>query len=158
MFGLILLEPDFGTAVSLLLIIGVMVFAAGLNYRYLVGAALVALPALYIVLMSADYRRRRLLAFWNPEADPLGDGFQIMQSLIAVGTGDVFGRGLMGGRAEAVLPARAAHRLHLRGDRRGAGPHRRDGGAGLLLRHRLARRCASRCAPKTRSGRLSRSA
>jgi len=97
MFGLILLEPDYGTAVSLLMIIGLMVFAAGLNYRYLVGAALVALPALYIVLMSADYRRRRLLAFWNPEADPLGDGFQVLQSLIAVGTGHVFGKGLMGG-------------------------------------------------------------
>jgi len=97
MFGLILLEPDYGTAVSLLMIIGLMVFAAGLNYRYLVGAALVALPVLYIVLMSADYRRRRLLAFWNPEADPLGDGFQVLQSLIAVGTGGVFGKGLMGG-------------------------------------------------------------
>ena len=47
--------------------------------------------------MSADYRRRRLLAFWNPEADPLGDGFQVLQSLIAVGTGHVFGKGLMGG-------------------------------------------------------------
>ena len=52
---------------------------------------------LYIVLMSADYRRRRLLAFWNPWADPLGDGFQVLQSLIAVGTGHVFGKGLMGG-------------------------------------------------------------
>jgi cell division protein FtsW len=97
MFGLIMLEPDYGTAISLLLIIGLMVFAAGLNYRYLVGAALVALPVLYIVLISAPYRRRRLLAFWNPEADPLGDGFQVLQSLIAVGTGHVFGKGLMGG-------------------------------------------------------------
>ena len=97
MFGLILLEPDYGTAISLLLIIGLMVFAAGLNYRYLVGAALVALPVLYIVLISAPYRRRRLLAFWNPWADPLGDGFQVIQSLIAVGTGHVFGKGLMAG-------------------------------------------------------------
>ncbi|HLG53980.1 MAG TPA: putative lipid II flippase FtsW [Vicinamibacterales bacterium] len=97
MFGLILLEPDYGTAISLLLIIGLMVFAAGLNYRYLVGAALVALPVLYIVLISAPYRRRRLLAFWDPWADPLGDGFQVIQSLIAVGTGHVFGKGLMGG-------------------------------------------------------------
>ncbi len=97
MFGLILLEPDYGTAVSLLLIIGLMVFAAGLNYRYIVGAAAVAIPVLYIVLMSADYRRRRILAFWDPEADPLGDGFQVLQSLIAVGTGHVFGKGLMGG-------------------------------------------------------------
>jgi len=49
------------------------------------------------VLMSADYRRRRLLAFWDPWADPQGDGFQIIQSLLAVGSGGVFGRGLMSG-------------------------------------------------------------
>jgi len=95
--GLILLQPDFGTAISLLLIVVAMVFAAGLNYRYLVGAALVALPAIYLVLISASYRRRRLFAFWDPWADPLGDGFQIIQSLIAVGTGGLFGRGLMEG-------------------------------------------------------------
>jgi len=49
------------------------------------------------LIASSPYRLRRLLAFMNPEADPLGDGFQVMQSLIAVGTGGVFGRGLMGG-------------------------------------------------------------
>ena len=97
MFGLILLQPDFGTAMSLGVIVGVMVFAAGLHYKYFVGAALAVLPVLYIVLVSAPYRRRRLMAFWDPWADPLGDGFQIIQSLIAVGTGGVFGRGLMEG-------------------------------------------------------------
>jgi cell division protein FtsW len=97
LFGLIMLQPDFGTAMSLLLIVGAMVFAAGLHYRYLVGSLLVALPAIYVVLMSADYRRRRLLAFWDPWADPQGDGFQIIQSLLAVGSGGVFGRGLMSG-------------------------------------------------------------
>jgi cell division protein FtsW len=95
--GLILLQPDFGTAVSLLVVIGVMVFAAGISYRYLVGAGLLALPALYVIMMQADYRRRRLLTFMDPWADPLGDGFQIIQSLIAVGTGGVFGKGLMEG-------------------------------------------------------------
>ncbi|HEX6214203.1 MAG TPA: putative lipid II flippase FtsW [Vicinamibacterales bacterium] len=95
--GLILLEPDFGTAVSLLAVIAVMVFAAGISYRYLLGAGLLALPALYVILMQADYRRRRLLTFMDPWADPLGDGFQIIQSLIAVGTGGVFGKGLMSG-------------------------------------------------------------
>ena len=94
---LILLEPDFGTSISLTLVVAVMVFAAGLHYRYFVGLALVALPAIYLVLVAAPYRRRRLLAFWDPWADPLGDGFQIIQSLVAVGTGGVFGRGLMGG-------------------------------------------------------------
>ncbi len=95
--GLILLQPDFGTAVTLALIVGIMVYAAGLNYRYLVGAGLTALPVLYVLLMNADYRRRRVLAFLDPWDDPLGDGFQIIQSLIAVGTGGLFGRGLMGG-------------------------------------------------------------
>lgn len=96
--GLILLEPDYGTAVSILGVVSVMVFAAGFSYRYMLGAALVLLPTLYVVLMQADYRRRRVLAFLDPWADPLGDGFQIIQSLIAVGTGGVFGTGLMEGR------------------------------------------------------------
>jgi cell division protein FtsW len=97
MMALILLQPDFGTAISLLFIVATMVFAAGLNYRYIFGTALAMLPVLYLVLISAPYRRRRLLAFWDPWADPLGDGFQVIQSLIAVGTGGVFGRGLMAG-------------------------------------------------------------
>jgi cell division protein FtsW len=94
---LILLQPDFGTAVSLVAIIGVMIFAAGLPYRYLFGAALFGLPTLALILWSAEYRRRRLLAFLNPWEDPLGDGFQVIQSLIAVGTGGLTGLGLMGG-------------------------------------------------------------
>ena len=95
--ALILLEPDVGTAISLAVVIGIMVFVAGVSYRYLIGAVLLSLPALYVILMSASYRRRRLFAFLDPWADPLGDGFQIIQSLIAVGTGGVFGRGLMQG-------------------------------------------------------------
>src|SRR3954470_11972377 len=94
---LILLQPDLGTALSILLIAAAMVFAAGINYRYIFGLFLVMLPAAYIVLMSADYRRRRIKVFLNPWDDPLGDGFQVIQSLIAVGTGGLFGRGLMAG-------------------------------------------------------------
>ena len=95
--ALIMLQPDLGTALSIILIVAAMVFAAGINYRYIVGLMLVALPAAYIVLMSADYRRRRIEVFLDPWKDPLGDGFQVIQSLIAVGTGGVFGRGLMAG-------------------------------------------------------------
>jgi cell division protein FtsW len=95
--ALILPEPDFGTSMSLLLIAAVMVFAAGLNYRYVVGVALAAIPAVYILIMGSAYRRRRTLAFLNPWEDPLGDGFQIIQSLIAIGTGGVWGKGLMNG-------------------------------------------------------------
>jgi cell division protein FtsW len=95
--GLIVVEPDLGTALSVVMIAAVMVFAAGVNYRYIAGLALAALPALYLVLMSSDYRRRRVTAFLDPWADPLGDGYQIVQSMIAVATGGLFGRGLMGG-------------------------------------------------------------
>ncbi|HVH27108.1 MAG TPA: putative lipid II flippase FtsW [Vicinamibacterales bacterium] len=95
--GLILLEPDFGTAMSVLTIGVAMVYVAGLHSRYIVAACLAALPAVYIVAMGAPYRRRRLLTFLNPWEDPLGDGFQIIQSLIAVGTGGISGRGLMNG-------------------------------------------------------------
>ncbi|HEY7171356.1 MAG TPA: putative lipid II flippase FtsW [Vicinamibacterales bacterium] len=94
---LILLEPDFGTSMSLALIAAVMVFAAGLNYTYIAGAALAMLPLVAYIAMGAAYRRRRLLIFLNPWEDPLGDGFQIIQSLIAVGTGGISGRGLMNG-------------------------------------------------------------
>ena len=97
MVALILPEPDLGTAVSLIVIAAVMVFAAGINYRYVAGLALAAVPAFYLLVWTADYRRKRILAFLDPWADPLGDGFQMIQSMIAVGTGGVFGRGLMGG-------------------------------------------------------------
>jgi cell division protein FtsW len=95
--ALILRQPDFGTAVSLLLVVGTMIFAAGLHYKYLIGSALAMVPLIYLVLISAQYRVRRLTAFWDPWADPLDAGYQSIQSLIAVGTGGLFGRGLTAG-------------------------------------------------------------
>jgi cell division protein FtsW len=95
--GLILVEPDLGTAASVLVIAGAMVFAAGVSYRYVVGLCLVSLPALYVVVMATEYRRQRVLAYLDPWSDPLGSGYQMIQSMIAVSTGGLFGRGLMGG-------------------------------------------------------------
>jgi cell division protein FtsW len=95
--GLVYLEPDLGTAVCIVVIAAVMVFAAGISYRYIIGLILVGLPMAYVLMMASEYRRRRVIAFLDPWADPLGDGWQIIQSMIAVGTGGVFGRGLMGG-------------------------------------------------------------
>jgi cell division protein FtsW len=97
LIGLILLEPDLGTAMTVLLIAAAMVFVAGIGYRYVVGAVLCGLPIVYFILMGAAYRRRRLMAFWDPWSDPLGDGFQVIQSLIAVGSGGLVGRGFMTG-------------------------------------------------------------
>lgn len=105
---LILLEPDFGTALTLVLITAAIVYAAGISYRYLVGAALIVLPLVYWLAMRVEYRRRRVLAFLDPWDDPLGDGFQIIQSLIAVGSGGIFGRGLMAG-VQKLFYLPAAH-------------------------------------------------
>jgi len=93
--GLIVIEPDFGTSVAMVAVVGCMIFAAGLSWRYIGTLLLVGLPAAFVVLMQADYRRRRLTTFLDPWADPRGDGFQIIQSLQAVGTGGVTGKGLM---------------------------------------------------------------
>ena len=91
--GLILLQPDLGTAVLLVLTAGLMLFLAGLSWRFVLAGAAIALPVLYLLVISVPYRRARLFAFLEPERDPLGAGFQAMQSLIAVGSGGLLGLG-----------------------------------------------------------------
>ena len=91
--GLILLQPDLGTAVLLAATTATMLFLAGLSWRYVGGGLLAALPLLWFLVISVPYRRARLFAFLDPDKDPLGSGFQAMQSLIAVGSGGVLGLG-----------------------------------------------------------------
>ncbi len=95
--GLILIEPDFGTAMMLALIAAVMVFTAGVSYKYVAVTIVTGIPLVIAVAMSAEYRRVRIFSFWDPWADPLGAGFQVIQSMIAIGTGGVSGLGLMNG-------------------------------------------------------------
>jgi len=94
---LIVNEPDFGTAVVLLSVVGAIIFGAGLSYRYFVGIGLLLMPAAIALVLFEEYRLKRLFAFLNPEADPTGASYQLNQSLIAVGSGGGFGRGLMEG-------------------------------------------------------------
>ena len=125
--ALVLIEPDYGTALSIAAVAALMVFAAGLNFKYLLYSADGPLAAVGRAAPDgAVSREAAVVVPVIPECDPTGDGFQLLQSLIAVGTGGIGGRGPDGRHAEAVLPARAAHRLHLRGDRRGARAHRHD--------------------------------
>lgn len=95
--ALILKEPDLGTALVCASVTALMLYLAGMNWRYLAYGALAAAPVLYIMLFRVAWRRERILAFLNPESDPLGKGFHIIQSLIAVGTGGLWGRGYMDG-------------------------------------------------------------
>ncbi len=96
--ALIVLQPDLGTAVEILLIALAILFVAGLDGRYILGAGLAALPLVYLLIVRVSYRYERVIAFLNPEADPQGHGFQLLQSLIAVGSGGFVGVGLMESR------------------------------------------------------------
>ena len=96
--ALILKEPDLGTAMVCAAVTALMLYLAGMQVKYLGIGLLASMPVLYYMLFRVPWRRARMLAFINPEADPRGSGFHILQSLIAVGTGGLRGLGLMEGR------------------------------------------------------------
>src|SRR5262245_5383198 len=98
MAGLIILQPDLGTAVDILLMAAILLFVAGLDLRWIAVSVILALPAFYVLVFSRKYRRDRILAFLHPSQDPLGIGYQINQSLLAVGSGGILGFGYMEGK------------------------------------------------------------
>jgi cell division protein FtsW len=92
---LILAQPDLGTSIDIVLIATAILFVAGLSWKWLAVGAAAALPALYLLITQVSYRQARLLAFLDPGSDSQGAGFQLLQSLIAVGSGGFTGVGLM---------------------------------------------------------------
>jgi len=96
--GLIVFQPDLGTALALCAITVSVLFVAGLDLKYLGYAFLASLLPLYFLIFHVRYRRDRMLAFINPFSDPQGKGFHMIQSLIAVSTGGITGIGLMEGK------------------------------------------------------------
>jgi cell division protein FtsW len=96
--GLIVFQPDLGTAIACAAITGCVLFVAGLEMRYLGYAILASLLPLYFLIFHVAYRRARIFAFLDPYSDPQGRGFHIIQSLIAVSTGGITGVGLMEGK------------------------------------------------------------
>lgn len=93
-FGLIMLQPDLGTGVVLVLTSLVMVFVAGARISHFVGLAVIGLVGFLGLIVSAPYRINRIVAFLDPWEDPSGKGFQIIQSLYAIGPGGLMGLGL----------------------------------------------------------------
>jgi cell division protein FtsW len=96
--GLIVLEPDLGTAIACGGIAACILYVAGMRMRYFAYAFGASLVPLYFLIFHVSFRRARILAFLNPYADSQKTGFHIIQSLIAVGTGGVTGTGLMEGK------------------------------------------------------------
>ncbi len=96
--GLIVFQPDLGTALACAGITACMLFVAGIRLRYFGYAFAAAIMPLYFLIFHVAYRKDRILAFLNPYSDPQGRGFHMIQSLIAVSTGGVTGLGLMEGK------------------------------------------------------------
>ena len=92
---LVVFEPDLGTAVQIFIVAFALLFAAGLSWIYVGGAGAFAAVSIVMLILDTGYRYQRVVAFLNPTADPQGRGFQLMQSLIAVGSGGLTGVGLM---------------------------------------------------------------
>jgi len=96
--GLIVFQPDLGTALACAGITACVLFVAGIRLRYFGYAFAASLLPLYLLIFHVAYRKDRILAFLNPYSDPQGRGFHMIQSLIAVSTGGVTGLGLMEGK------------------------------------------------------------
>ena len=94
MFGIIMLQPDFGTGTILVMTIIGILFVAGLNIKIFVKFGIVGLIGVVGLIIVAPYRLKRILSFLDPWSDPLGSGFQIIQSLYSIGPGGLFGLGL----------------------------------------------------------------
>lgn len=96
--GLILLQPDFGTAMVFVVIFCAELFFAGISLKYVfgtLGAAALASPIIWFLLKP--HQRGRLLSFINPESDPTGTGYHVLQSKLAMGSGQIWGRGYLKG-------------------------------------------------------------
>ena len=101
--ALILAGRDFGTTFCLVTIAAAMLFVAGVPLFYFALGTVPAIPVLYFAVWQVEYRRARIFAFLDPEADPLGIGFQVLQSQIAVGSGGWFGKGWMVGKQKMLF-------------------------------------------------------
>jgi len=97
-FAVLLKQPDFGSVMTILITSLTLFFIAEFNMMYLLGTVALALPAAIFLVFTKSYRLNRILIFLNPWSDPQGKGFQIIQSLIAIGTGSVWGLGISNSR------------------------------------------------------------
>lgn len=97
-FLLIMLEPDFGTAFVITLTLVCLIFVSGLKISFFVKLGLLGILGVVALIIAAPYRMARIISFLNPWSDPLGSGYQIIQSLYAIGPGGILGQGFMKSR------------------------------------------------------------
>lgn len=97
-FGLIMLQPDFGTGMIIVVTIIAMLFVAGVNIKFFIGLGSIGVVGIIALILIAPYRMDRITSFIDPWSDPLGTGFQIIQSLYAIGPGGLLGMGFLKSR------------------------------------------------------------
>ena len=97
-FLLIMLQPDFGTGVILVMGVIGLLFVGGVDLKFFLKIGILGIAGIAGLIIAAPYRLKRILSFLNPWSDPLGSGFQIIQSLYAIGPGGLFGYGFGGSR------------------------------------------------------------
>ncbi len=97
-FGLIMLQPDFGTGIIIVMSIIGLLFIGGVSIKFFLKIGIVGVFAIAALILVAPYRLKRILSFLDPWTDPLGSGFQIIQSLYAIGPGGLFGQGFLNSR------------------------------------------------------------
>lgn len=98
--ALLLKQPDFGSFAIILLVGVILLFAFGLQWKYILAAIAVLVPAFYFLVMSVPYRRARVLAFLDPWSDPAAKGFQVIQSMLSFHSGGLTGVGLGQGQGK----------------------------------------------------------
>lgn len=92
-FGLIMLQPDFGTGIIIVISIIGLLFVSGVNMSFFIKIGILGMIGIVVLIIVAPYRMERIISFLNPWTDPLGSGFQIIQSLYAIGPGGLLGLG-----------------------------------------------------------------
>ena len=97
-FGLIMLQPDFGTGMIIVVSILSLLYIAGVNIKFFIGLGLLGVIGITFLILIAPYRMDRITSFVDPWNDPLGTGFQIIQSLYAIGPGGLLGMGFLKSR------------------------------------------------------------
>ncbi len=98
LFGLIMLQPDLGTGIVLLMSIIALLFIAGMEMKFFYIAGILGILGVVILILIAPYRMDRITSFLDPWKDPLGTGFQMIQSLYAIGPGGLLGMGFLKSR------------------------------------------------------------
>ena len=93
-FGLIMLQPDFGTGSIIIVTIIILLFIGGVDFKFFLKIGSIGVVGVVVLILAAPYRLSRILSFLDPWSDPLGSGFQIIQSLYAIGPGGLFGYGI----------------------------------------------------------------